>query len=115
LWEHGSIVDLNTLIDPGASLYLAAAAFLNDRGEIVGDGLLANGDNRAFLLIPCDDKHPGVEGCDYSMVEAPAAVRQTSSTVRNPSSRPLPQSLMRWINRYRFPGRAFGPSNSATP
>jgi probable HAF family extracellular repeat protein len=118
LWGKGSMIDLNTLIPPGSSLQLVLASDINDRGEINGEGVppgVARKDfktqGHAFLLIPCDENHPGVEGCDYSMVDAPAAVTQTSPPVRNASSRTQPQSLMRRMSPYRFPGPAFGPRN----
>jgi probable HAF family extracellular repeat protein len=111
LWEHGGpMVDLNDLVS-GADMTLGGATGINDRGEITGIGVLANGDAHVFLLIPCDEHHTGVEGCDYSLVEAPATVPQTSPAVRDASSRPLPQSLLRRMNRFHFPGSAFGPRN----
>jgi probable HAF family extracellular repeat protein len=71
LWENGSIVDLNALIPTSAGIELQFAYWINDRGEIAGNGILTeNGDNRAFLLIPCDANHPRIEGCDYSLAEA---------------------------------------------
>jgi len=81
LWEHGSIVDLNTLIPPGSDLHLGQAININDRGEIVGTALLPGGDPQfyskgylhAFLLIPCDENHGDVEGCNYSLVDVAAA------------------------------------------
>jgi hypothetical protein len=91
----------------GADMTLTGSQSINDRGEITsGLGVLANGDLHVYLLIPCDENHPGVEGCDYSTVEASAAVPQTSPAVRNTSSRILPPSLVRRKNRYRFPGLA---------
>jgi probable HAF family extracellular repeat protein len=110
LWEHGSIVDLNTLIPPDSGLHLTAAGFLNDRGEIVGDGLLANGDNHAFLLIPCDDKHPGVEGCDYNMVES-SVVASVHLTVNAAPSRTLPITPWRRSNPFHFPGPVIPQTN----
>ncbi len=111
LWENGSMADLNTLIAPDSPFHLYSASFIDDGGEIAAFGSLSNGDTHAVLLIPCDENHPDVEGCDYSMVEAPAAVAQTTAPVRNAYGRTLPPSLMRRMSRYHFPGLAFGSRN----
>lgn len=78
LWEHGSMVDLNSLVPPGSTLSLVYAVGINDRGEIAGNGVLQGVStappdqdtmSRAFLLIPCDEQHPNIEGCDYSPLD----------------------------------------------
>jgi probable HAF family extracellular repeat protein len=77
LWENGGpMVDLNTLVPPGSGIQLTHSVSINDRGEISGDGVLPTGDHHAFVLVPCDENHPGVEGCDYSLVDATAASRE---------------------------------------
>jgi hypothetical protein len=117
LWDNGQAIDLNIFNYPGSGLQQLALAYnINDRGEIAGLGVPPGcGDpfacGLAFVLIPCDENHPGVEGCDYSMMEAPIAVPQTSPAARDASSRMLPQSLMRRMNPHHFPGRAFGSRN----
>jgi probable HAF family extracellular repeat protein len=53
LWENGGpMVDLNTLVPPASKMHLVEAKYINDRGEITGDGVLPNGNHHAFLLIP---------------------------------------------------------------
>ena len=76
LWENGGpLVDLNSLVAPGSGLEMTESVGINDRGEISGIGVVANGDVHAFLLIPCDEKHPG--HCqDYSMILRRPARRQ---------------------------------------
>jgi probable HAF family extracellular repeat protein len=79
LWENGGpMIDLDTLIPPTSGIQLQGAVAINDRGEITSDGLLPNGEIHAVLLIPCDEDHADMEGCDYSLVdavEAPAKSR----------------------------------------
>jgi probable HAF family extracellular repeat protein len=98
LWERGSIVDLNAVIPAGSTLQLTFANDINDRGEIAGMGVPSGVDpstvltlGHAFLLIPCDEQHAGVEGCDYSMVDSATTVSRPSPLVDNAIARTWPQ------------------------
>jgi probable HAF family extracellular repeat protein len=90
LWEHGGpLVDLNTLILPGTIMFVTSALIINDGGEIGCLGVLSDGAEHACVLIPCDENHAGVEGCDYALVDAATAPQvrapraAQSSTVAN--------------------------------
>jgi probable HAF family extracellular repeat protein len=99
LWEKGSMVDLNTLIPPNSTLHLDGAIDINDEGEIAGQGSTSNGDTHAFLLIPCDENHSGIEGCDYSKVDGATAAQSAPRYVRS-GRQSAPES--RWGNRYHL-------------
>lgn len=83
LWENGGpSVDLNALIPPNSPLQLTVASLITENGEIVavGDpvGCTDNDScSHSYVLIPCDENHPGVEGCDYSLVD-PAGENRVS-------------------------------------
>jgi probable HAF family extracellular repeat protein len=47
-----SMVDLNTLITPSSDIHLTDAWNINNRGEILANGLLPDGSERAVLLVP---------------------------------------------------------------
>jgi hypothetical protein len=49
------MIDLNTLIPSGSEPTLIDVYFINDRGEIVANGALPNGDQHAVLLVPDGD------------------------------------------------------------
>jgi probable HAF family extracellular repeat protein len=100
LWEDGSIFDLNALIPPGSSIHLKFTYTINNRGEIAGEGVDNSGNGHAFLLIPCDENHPDVEGCDYRLVDAAAAPQGPAPYV--PRTQPPPRS--RRTNWHHFPG-----------
>ncbi len=78
LWESGGpSVDLNELVtNPIAGVHLYVGLWANGLGEIVAAGVppdcpLASQDicGHTYVLMPCDDHHPNIEGCDYSLVE----------------------------------------------
>jgi len=91
LWNDGGApVDLNTLITPASSVNVSFPVYLNDRGEIVAHGVLPNGDVHAMVLVPCDDNHPNVEGCNYGTVAAVAAAPAGSAKNTKPSATTTP-------------------------
>ena len=54
LWDHGAIMDLNSLIPRDSPLYLTYGGGINDQGEIAGTAVLKSNPNEqpAFLAIP---------------------------------------------------------------
>ena len=55
LWENGGpAIDLNTLVN-SPDMALTIPLYINESGEIAGNGMLPNGDMHAFLLIPCEN------------------------------------------------------------
>jgi probable HAF family extracellular repeat protein len=110
LWEDGSIFDLNTLIRPDSRLYLSDIFTLNDRGEMAGQGVDASGNAHAFLLIPCDENHPDVAGCDYSLVDEAVATSQSAASVmQKPVTSRAPVLYGPVNNVGRMPRRRPGP------
>jgi len=101
LWEDGGPwVDLSTLVPPNSGLQIYETDQINDRGEIAVQSTDASGNNHALLLIPCDENHPGVEGCDYSMVDAATvALVNPGPAIQQPRVLPLGGSQPRMLNR----------------
>jgi probable HAF family extracellular repeat protein len=125
LWENGGpMVDLNTLVVASSGAVLYEADNINERGEIVASGLPAGCSDRfacghIFQLTPCDEEHPDVEGCDYSMLEA-AEVSNSAVATRAPQSTQLSKdAIARMMSasrnpfmwRYRLVGLRPAPSN----
>ncbi len=48
LWENGSLIDLNSLVDPGTGWELTSAFEINNNGNIIGIGNF-NGEQRGFI------------------------------------------------------------------
>ncbi|HZZ43732.1 MAG TPA: hypothetical protein VFE58_12405 [Tepidisphaeraceae bacterium] len=51
LYFDGTMIDLNSLIDPATGWVLNEATGINDRGQIIGNGMY-DGQQEAFLLTP---------------------------------------------------------------
>lgn len=120
LWENGGpMVDLATLIVSGSGITLAGGAFdINDRGEIAGMGTDSNGHTHASLLIPCDENHPDIEDCDYSLMVSGASTdlppAQTTPKATLPAGQyNLSQAEIIRKDRQRFANRRRGFDGSA--
>lgn len=51
LWQNGSMYDLSTSF-PFNYFTAAEASFINDAGEVAGNGTLPNGERHAYVLLP---------------------------------------------------------------
>jgi hypothetical protein len=115
LWERGSIVDLNALVPPKSPLYLLYAYTINNRGEIAVNGIDAHDVEQAAVLIPCDENHADVEGCDYDTVDdadasnsrpMPAGLAAATSTQPLTSSEIVTPWRTRMQRGFHIPGAA---------
>ena len=99
LWSGGHGYDLNTLIAPSA-LHLTSAEYVNDRGEIVGHGVLPNGDQRVFLLV----RNPSVplSTAAPSSTEAPQARTALAAPALTRRCAALPAAI---ADRFAWCGR----------
>jgi probable HAF family extracellular repeat protein len=102
IWENGSIADLNSLVPASSPLYIIYAYTINNRGEIAVNGIDGNGIEQAALLIPCDENHAGVAGCDYNMVNASVAAQSAGRP--NVYHATQIASPFRRVNRSYIPG-----------
>jgi len=76
VYEQGVATDLNTLIQPSASLQLVLANDINDAGEIVGFGIDEQSQLVvAFLAVPVADGDQGHRG-DPGATVLPDTVRR---------------------------------------
>jgi probable HAF family extracellular repeat protein len=105
LSEDGAgIVDLNTLVPPNSGLQLGEAGQINDRGEISVNASDASGNNHTVVLIPCNENHPDVSGCDYDLVDAETAAARSHQAPTQPPAALTPGNRMPgMMNRFRSP------------
>jgi probable HAF family extracellular repeat protein len=124
LWDRGRLTDLNTLVPgpPFSPLYLLFAADINDRGEIVGQGLTINGELHAYLAIPCDENHSNVEGClndagpystQQSIQQAPTDASEISAGHRD-GVPGRPSGAVSWHRPESFASRYFSNLKAGT-
>ncbi len=106
----GPLIDLQTLVPPGSGVTLINALFINDQGEITARGVLSNGDQHAVVLIPCDENHPDVEGCNYDLIEAATATARVSPapTMQRPAALTPRTRMPGVLNRFRGVQRTTG-------
>ena len=111
------VIDLNTLIPPGADLQLTYAVAINDKGEIAGFGVppgCAPQDyelcGHAYVLLPCDDDSgecinvtSGARNPNSAAAPVPHGISANPAT--NPAA--SPQRLDNIFgNENHFPGRS---------
>jgi probable HAF family extracellular repeat protein len=100
LWENGGpAVDLSTLV-VDSDVQVFGVAFINDRGEIAGIGVLPNGETRAVLLIP-------ITGTETTA--GTATTPGTHGTQRDPVRKEMDAWRARLAKCYRIRGLGASP------
>jgi probable HAF family extracellular repeat protein len=115
LWEKGGpLVDLNTLVPSGIGVHLTNAYSINDNGVIAAIGVLGNGDQHAFALIPSDESGGN---CVDNAVDTTATTKGTSMpiTQRLPMTSPFNTGLRDRPILDRLRGRRFGDIRTPSP
>ena len=104
LWQNGHIIDLNVFVPPGSDLTLTDVEQINDGGEMFGEGVLSNGDSRAFLLIPVGNDDPdGITATAENLAALASKSRQTSAIGVTTQREMLSAWRAKHSGRFRIP------------
>jgi probable HAF family extracellular repeat protein len=114
IWDGRAPLDLNQLVESSTGLSLIRAWNINERGEIVAEGLLPNGDEHAALLVPhgdCDDR------CEQRLAESQrnrgsaAQLARSQNLTLKPETSMTPADRVRSMMRQRLhlPGQTAAP------
>lgn len=102
--------DLNALVPGGSGLTLTVGWDINDRGEITGDAFFANGDEHAFLAVPCNEDDPA--GCKNTLATGITIPSNLGSSMRPATSvEPGNQLRMRFGRQYNSARVLGSPTN----
>jgi probable HAF family extracellular repeat protein len=105
LWEDGGpMVNLEDLVVGGSPLHLTEPGTINDRGEIAGNGFDAEGNEHAYLLVPCNDDQAGAEarnepGPGTTPHATGSSARVASKRPNSPRQQPLLRRLGQGVRR----------------
>jgi hypothetical protein len=104
------MVEINTLVLPGSDIVVVNAIYINDRGEIAGNGILPNGDFHDVLLIPPSAEEIAAATALPATKAAPITNSPTTSTQgRLRHSQMLGAWRARLAQRYHIPGLGASP------
>jgi len=102
LWENGSIIDLSSQVLPGSSFVVLEPVVINEAGEIVANGVLSNGDNRAVLLKPCSDDCDAPVASSVNSLSPPSRVAAKTRTAMLEKAHSSPLERLRAHLRYQY-------------
>ena len=100
------MINLQAFVPQTSGFTLAEPSSINDRGEIVGYGFLSNGDENAFLLIPCAQDE--TEGCEDETANASRAQGRSSQSASSQPSRSREEIISALRTRFARRNNRFG-------
>ncbi len=109
--DGGPIVDLNTLVSNPTDLYLTEANYISDRGWIVANGFLPNGEARAAILIPDEGSEEFARNSDTPSAGQINAGSSTARTLTAEMRAILNARMMARSHHLNIRGRVVGTSN----
>ena len=96
IWEKGGpMVDLNTLVSPASSVVLVDPYYINDRGYIAVAGVLPNGNEHAFVLVPGGSCDETCEGRIAASQNSATSAQYLATRTRESEARVGPASQLR--------------------
>lgn len=87
LLDEEHLINLNAFLPSSSGVHLTVALNINEKAEIAAQGVLANGNIHAFVMIPCEGKDVGDHGCENEGESTANAIQS------NPGSTDLNSAL----------------------